>query len=130
MPKYKIIGNMTGNSMDAIDLVLTEFDGDKMTDICTFSHPYTKDMQEKINLLREKVFAKTAKEIQNIPEFYTIHNEYVEQIAECINEMCTKPLATSNLKFTGRSDEIRYKSAHTKCQYARHAGVALSKTDL
>lgn len=88
MPKYKIIGNMTGNSMDAIDLVLTEFDGDKMTDICTFSHPYTKDMQEKINLLREKVFAKTAKEIQNIPEFYTIHNEYVEQIAECINEMC------------------------------------------
>ena len=26
---YRIIGNMTGNSMDAVDLVLTEFDGDK-----------------------------------------------------------------------------------------------------
>ena len=30
MKTYKIIGNMTGNSMDAIDLVLTEFDGDKI----------------------------------------------------------------------------------------------------
>ena len=30
MNKYRIIGNMTGNSMDAIDLVLTEFNGDKI----------------------------------------------------------------------------------------------------
>ena len=27
MKAYKIIGIMTGNSMDAIDMVLTEFDG-------------------------------------------------------------------------------------------------------
>ena len=39
MVKYKIIGNMTGNSMDAIDLVLTEFDNDIMTDICAYSQP-------------------------------------------------------------------------------------------
>ena len=50
--KYRIIGNMTGNSMDAIDLVLTEFSGDRMTDICSLSTPYLKDMQVKMEYLR------------------------------------------------------------------------------
>lgn len=88
MTKYRIIGNMTGNSMDAIDLVLTEFDGDKMTDICTFTRPYNKDMQDKIETLRSKVFNKTATEIKNIPEFKSVHDDYITQIANCINEMC------------------------------------------
>lgn len=90
MAKYRIIGNMTGNSMDAIDLVLTEFDGDIMQDICTYTKPYDKDMQEKIENLRVKVFNKTRLEIENIPEFLSIHDRYIHQIAECINEMCDK----------------------------------------
>ena len=89
MAKYRIIGNMTGNSMDAIDLVLTEFDGEKMRDICTHTKPYTKNMQDKIENLRTKVYNKTRAEIEALPEFLPIHDEYVRQIAECINEMCT-----------------------------------------
>ena len=50
----KIIGNMTGNSMDAIDLVLTEFDGNKITDICSYSKPYNQAMQKKMEDLRQK----------------------------------------------------------------------------
>lgn len=88
MKKYRIIGNMTGNSMDAIDLVLTEFDGNKMCDICSFSKPYDKAMQVKIENLRTLVFDKTAEEIKNLPQFKQIHDEYVRQIADCINEMC------------------------------------------
>lgn len=75
--------------MDAIDLVLTEFAGDKITDICTFSRPYTKDMQERIEFLRTKAFNKTAEEIAALPEFSSIHDDYVKQIADCINHMCT-----------------------------------------
>ncbi|MBQ9271468.1 MAG: anhydro-N-acetylmuramic acid kinase [Alphaproteobacteria bacterium] len=90
MAKYRIIGNMTGNSMDAIDLVLTEFDGDKMCDICTFSKPYSKEMQRKIETLRTKVYNKTPAEIEKLAEFLPIHNEYVRQIAECIDEMCLR----------------------------------------
>ena len=90
MPKYKIIGNMTGNSMDAIDLVLTEFDGDVMRDICSYTKPYTKDMQEKMEGLRAKVFNKTKEEIEKLPEFRAIHDEYVKEVADCINEMCSK----------------------------------------
>ena len=59
MAKYYVIGNMTGNSMDAIDLVLTEFDGDKMRDICSYSSPYSKEIQEKMEFLRAKVKNKT-----------------------------------------------------------------------
>ncbi len=90
MAKYRIIGNMTGNSMDAIDLVMTEFDGDVMCDICTYTKAYSKDMQDKIENLRAKVFDKTRAEIELIPEFSSIHDDYIRQIAECINEMCDK----------------------------------------
>lgn len=88
MAKYRIIGNMTGNSMDAIDLVLTEFDGDKMVDICSYTKPYTKDMREKIEALRKAVFGKIRVEIEALSEFRIIHDEYIRQIAGCINEMC------------------------------------------
>ena len=88
MTKYKIIGNMTGNSMDAIDLVLTEFENDKMRDICFFTKPYQKDMQEKMEYLRSLVRQKTRSQIMSVPDFQSIHDEYVRQIADCINEMC------------------------------------------
>ena len=88
MVKYNIIGNMTGNSMDAIDLVYTEFDGDKMRDICSYSKPYSAQMQQKIEWLRDRVFNKTRAEIEAIPEFSAIHDAYVLQIADCINDMC------------------------------------------
>ena len=90
MTKRLIIGNMTGNSMDAIDLVLTEFDGDIMRDVCSYTKPYSKDMQNKIESLRASVFNKTISEIEALPEFRLIHDNYVSQIAECINEMCEK----------------------------------------
>ena len=56
---YRVIGCMTGNSMDAVDLVLTEFDGDKMRDICSYSKPYSKKMQSKMEVLRGQVKNKT-----------------------------------------------------------------------
>ena len=85
--KHLIIGNMTGNSMDAIDLVLTEFDGDKMKDICTYTKPYDKEMQNKMEILRGQAANKTTAEILALPIFKKIHDTYVTQIAECINEM-------------------------------------------
>ncbi|MBQ9035448.1 MAG: anhydro-N-acetylmuramic acid kinase [Alphaproteobacteria bacterium] len=90
MVKYKIIGNMTGNSMDAIDLVLTEFDNDIMTDICAYSQPYGKNMQERIENLRRLTYNKTREEIMALPEFKPIHDDYIKQIASCINHMCAQ----------------------------------------
>lgn len=88
MAKYRIIGNMTGNSMDAIDLVMTDFECEKMTDICSFSKPYSENMQKRMENLRAEVFNKTREEILQIADFLPLHREYISQIAECINEMC------------------------------------------
>ena len=90
MSKYRIIGNMTGNSMDALDFVLTEFDDDKMTDVYTFSQPFDAAMQQKIEQLRRLVYNKTAMEIEVMPEFVKVHDEYIKQVADAINEMCNK----------------------------------------
>ncbi|MBP5161344.1 MAG: anhydro-N-acetylmuramic acid kinase [Alphaproteobacteria bacterium] len=88
--KYRIIGNMTGNSMDAVDLVLTEFDGDKMKDICSFSKAYTKQMQAQMESLRARVKDKTKSEILALPEFKNIHDAYVQSVADAVNAMCEK----------------------------------------
>ena len=76
--------------MDAVDLVLTEFDGDKMRDICSYSKPYSKKMQEKMELLRGQVKDKIKAQILALPDFKAIHDEYVQSVADCVNEMCKK----------------------------------------
>lgn len=88
--KYRIIGNMTGNSMDAIDIVLTEFEGENFRDICTYTKPYCKNIQRQMDELRKQVFNKTRSEIEDLPDFKSIHDDYIQEIAECINEMCEK----------------------------------------
>lgn len=89
MDKYRIIGNMTGNSMDALDFVLTEFEGDKMTDICNYSIAYDAAMQKDIEELRRQVYNKTSFEIESLPFFHQVHDKYIAGIAAAINEMCT-----------------------------------------
>lgn len=90
MSKYRIIGCMTGNSMDAIDLVLSEFDEDSIKDVCSYSVDYLDDMREKMANLRAKVYDKFAEEILDIKEFEEIHNEYVKGVGNAIDEMCEK----------------------------------------
>ena len=90
MKSYKIIGNMTGNSMDASDLVLTEFDENCFKDICAYSKPYTKDIRLKIEKLRIAAFNQTKRAIESLDDFKNIHDEYVQHTASAINEMCEK----------------------------------------
>ncbi len=90
MKAYKIIGIMTGNSMDAIDMVLTEFVGKNIRDICTFSQPYTPDMQQRAERLRAQVRGRNREQISALPDFEPFHNDYVRQIADCVNQMCAE----------------------------------------
>ena len=132
--KYYVIGNMTGNSMDAIDLVLTEFDGDRMTDICSFSKPYTKDMQKKMEYLRGNVLKKTRKEIMQIPEFQKIHDKYVRQVADCVNKMCAKykidKKEVSAIGFHGKTLDHNPPSKDKKAPYTLQIGSGKMLADL
>ena len=88
MPTYRIIGIMTGNSMDAMDMVLTEFQNKKMRDICSFSVPYSPQMQQQTEDLRRLVFNRDKSEISAMPEFQEWHNLYIRLLAEAVNKMC------------------------------------------
>lgn len=90
MPKYTIIGNMTGNSMDAADFVLTEFSENGMRDVCAYSKQYSKEMQIKMARLRQSVLNKTKKQIEKLNDFKNVHDEYVRHVAAGVREMCTK----------------------------------------
>lgn len=92
MSKWRIIGIMTGNSMDAIDLVLTEFDGNKMRDICSYSEPYDDIQKELMNGLRRRVCENkmTAADMIKDELFINAHWQYVEGIANAVNKMCAK----------------------------------------
>ena len=90
MTKYRIIGNMTGNSMDAIDLVLTDFDGDRMTDVCSYTEPYSDDMRQKVARLRDMVTKEkmSMAAFEKSPEFSAFHDEYISGIAKAVQNMC------------------------------------------
>ena len=53
-----IIGIMTGNSLDACDLVLTRFNQDKMQDLAFASFAISKSLQKDISRLKKKVQSK------------------------------------------------------------------------
>ncbi len=134
MTKYRIIGNMTGNSMDAIDLVLTEFDGCQMTDICSFSRPFSGATQQKMANLRCNAFDKTAQEIQKIKDFQAIHDDYIIQIAECINQMCSlnkiDKKSIHAIGFHGKTLDHKPHSLDKKAPYTVQLGSGKMLADL
>ena len=83
---------MTGNSMDAVDVVLTEFDGEKIEDICSLSLPYSIAEKQEIDGLRRRVVKHklTADYLIKDKDFLTVHNKYVEGVANAVNELCRK----------------------------------------
>ncbi len=92
MAKWRIIGIMTGNSMDAIDMVLSEFDGEKIRDICNYSEPYSSTQKEMMNGLRRRVCENkmTAAKLLKDALFMNAHWQYVEGVANAVNKMCEK----------------------------------------
>lgn len=83
---------MTGNSMDAVDVVLTEFDGGKIQDICSFSRPYSLAQKKRIDALRQRVVGQKipASELVKDADFQSVHAEYIEGVAAAVNEMCRR----------------------------------------
>ena len=76
--------------MDAIDVVLTEFDGDKIKDICSLSIPYSLEEKREIDNLRQRIVKQqlTADELIEDNDFLYVHNKYVNGVANAVNELC------------------------------------------
>lgn len=88
---FLCVGVMTGNSLDAVDVVLTAFNGKKIEDICAYSQDIPQQMADDFRSLKkqlmqnggdiEAVYAADRKFFENL------HNAYVELVADTIKKM-------------------------------------------
>lgn len=80
---------MTGNSMDAVDVVLTEFDGENMADVCTLSQPYSREQKREIDALRKRVITDQTESADLVKDTYflQVHQHYIESIAEAVQSL-------------------------------------------
>ncbi|MBP5399564.1 MAG: anhydro-N-acetylmuramic acid kinase [Alphaproteobacteria bacterium] len=84
-------GIMTGNSLDAVDIVLTSFAGDSIKDICSHSSPIPLDIAEDFRSLKQTL-ANNSGDINSVyqkqPDFFNnLHNRYIHLVAQTYNEM-------------------------------------------
>ena len=87
------IGIMTGNSLDAADVVMTEFSGaGSIHDIAGVSVPYPAALRQDMLDLREEIIAlgsdmdKAAK----LPKFRPALKTYTELLAGAVEELLAK----------------------------------------
>ena len=92
--EYYCIGIMTGNSLDAVDAVLTHFAGDKMSDICGHSIEIPQKISSGFRRLKEILAQNDGdiKTIANDPKlhFKDLHDAYIRLVAQTVNELITK----------------------------------------
>lgn len=96
MTTYKIIGVNTGNSLDAVDGVLTEFDGNKITDLADYSVPYPRQLREDFLEIRKKTGRANGHEkismddLAKWPLFQQAHEAYIRLVAQTIKNLLNK----------------------------------------
>ena len=88
---YLCVGIMTGNSLDAVDVVLTKFENNLIEDVCGYTKDIPQNIANGFRLLKNKL-SDNGGDIEQIytdeKDFFTdIHNQYISLIAEAINEM-------------------------------------------
>ena len=89
------IGIMTGNSLDAVDTVLTCFEQDKITDICTYSQAYPSQL--RADFLTLKAYLSTGMDMKTFcetPLFLQTHDTYIHLVADTVKTL----LKNSGLK--------------------------------
>ena len=89
MRGIKTIGIMTGNSLDAVDVVLTEFGTDTIKDLSSHTKPYPKELTDKMLKLRALV-KDVDSEMDKLSEnefFVSTVNEYTTLVADTVKEL-------------------------------------------
>lgn len=92
MSAIKTIGIMTGNSLDAVDAVLTAFENDKIRDIASHSLKYPPELTRDMLELRQRI-AGTGGEMDAFETdafFNQTLESYTALIAETVNALCAK----------------------------------------
>src|SRR5574344_1068390 len=104
MTDFYTIGIMTGNSLDAVDVVLTKFGQNSIQDIIGHTVPYTKNLRNLLLTLREDI--KTADfvmdKISANTFFINTVNDYTSLVAKAVNELLSKsPISKEKISALG-----------------------------
>lgn len=93
-----IIGIMTGNSLDACDLVLTCFNEEGMRDLKAGSFVISKTLQKEILLLKKRIQQKKIilENIENDSFFQSVHFRYVKWVASSVKKFLKENKLSSN----------------------------------
>lgn len=86
----KTIGIMTGNSLDAVDAVLTSFDNDTIKDMAHYTLPYPKELTQDMLELRRRITEKKSvmSEVEKDDFFHKTLTEYTRLVATAVNNLC------------------------------------------
>jgi len=86
------IGIMTGNSLDAVDAVLTDFSGSKITDIAGVTIPYTQKMKKKLETLNKEIIAAHSNmvKISKTDLFNETLDEYTSLLIKAVQKLLKK----------------------------------------
>ena len=86
----KTIGVMTGNSLDAVDAVLTGFDQGEITDIASHTLPYPRELTEDLLVLRKRIKEKDGdiSSLENESFFNQTVTRYSSLVAKAVNALC------------------------------------------
>ena len=104
-------GIMTGNSLDAVDIVLTSFDNDSVKDVCTHSLPFPNDVAEDFRQLKLSLI-KNNGNINSIYQqqtnfFNNLHHRYINLVAQAYNDMIAQnhilPQSVAAIGFHGQT---------------------------
>ena len=81
---------MTGNSLDAVDAVLTEFDNGKITDLAAHTRAYPPELTQAVIRLRSGLSSRNGETgfLENNPFFDQTLTDYTLLIARTVNELC------------------------------------------
>lgn len=92
MTQIKTIGVMTGNSLDAVDVVLTEFNGKNIRDIAFSTLNYPEKMTKDLLNLRKLIKEHHAEmdELGANSFFVETVNAYSRLVAQAINQLLEK----------------------------------------
>lgn len=86
----RCIGIMTGNSLDAVDVVITDFNDNRINDVGSFSLPVPQAMAAEFRLLKQALqtaggdIATICR--QNETRFAKLHDDYIQLVAKAVNQ--------------------------------------------